>query len=147
MTENKEKPLTGKQKAWLNDYLINGFNAYKATVKAGYKGNNATLRTIGSQNLTKLNIKTEIERRQAELALRTGYTTEKQVERYNDLYLVCREEHRLESARGCLDSITRMNGGFTDKLITEDHTKQVELDDKQQEEACRLANIRLAEIA
>lgn len=49
------KKLTTKQQLFVEEYLISG-NATDAARKAGYKGDDATLRVVGSQNITKHNI-------------------------------------------------------------------------------------------
>lgn len=54
--------LTAKQKAFIEHYLET-LNATQAATLAGYEGNYATLRSIGSENLTKPNIEAEISRR------------------------------------------------------------------------------------
>lgn len=57
--------LTGKQELFCV-YYIDTLNATEAARRAGYKGSYATLRSIGSQNLTKLNIKARIAELMAE---------------------------------------------------------------------------------
>lgn len=52
---------TDKQKAFVAHYLSNGLNATQAAKSAGYKGSYQTLRVIGHENLTKPNIKSEID--------------------------------------------------------------------------------------
>jgi len=70
--------LTGKQQAFCEAYVINGFNGVKAALSAGYCQNvtqstrQNKLAVIASQNLTKLNISAEIARIKAE----TEYTVE-----------------------------------------------------------------------
>lgn len=51
--------LTTKQKAFADEYIINGGNATQAAIKAGYSKKSA--RAIGKQNLTKLYIKDYIQ--------------------------------------------------------------------------------------
>lgn len=46
------RKLTNKQQIFVEEYLIS-WNATDAARKAGYKGNNVTLRNVGSENLTK----------------------------------------------------------------------------------------------
>ena len=52
MSENVK--LTGKQKAFVEAYCSNGFNATQAALSAGYS--EKTAREMGSENLTKPNI-------------------------------------------------------------------------------------------
>ena len=60
-----EPELSPKQRLFVEHYLANDGNATQAAIAAGYNAKNA--RVIGSQNLTKLNIRqcidTEINRR------------------------------------------------------------------------------------
>ena len=57
-----------KQQAFINHYLI-CLNATEAARLAGYQGNYATLRKVGSENLTKGNIRAAIDARFKELHL------------------------------------------------------------------------------
>jgi len=60
--------FTNKQRAFIN-YYLQSFNATQAAKSAGYKGSYETLRSIGSENLTKPNIKQEIDARMSEMAM------------------------------------------------------------------------------
>ena len=59
--------MTGKQRAFVEAYLANGFNATKAAITAGYSAK--TARSIGSENLTKPNISAMIEQRLEAMAM------------------------------------------------------------------------------
>ncbi len=59
------KRFTGKQRAFINHYII-CLNGTEAARLAGYKGDDATLRAIAYENLTKPHIKAEIDRLFAE---------------------------------------------------------------------------------
>lgn len=61
--------FTDKQKVFIDKYFECKFNATEAARQAGYKGNYATLRSIGSENLTKPNIKEEIALRMSDYAM------------------------------------------------------------------------------
>lgn len=56
--------LTIKQQKFADEYIISG-NATEAAIRAGYS--KKTARTIGAQNLTKLNIKSYIDKRLEEI--------------------------------------------------------------------------------
>lgn len=56
--------LTQKQRRFIDEYIISG-NATQAAIKAGYS--KKTARKIGQENLTKLDIKAAIEKRNAEI--------------------------------------------------------------------------------
>lgn len=66
----EKQKLTAKQRAFINAYLI-CLNATEAATKAGYKGNYATLRAIGSENLAKPNIAKEIKSRLDKFTMQT----------------------------------------------------------------------------
>lgn len=61
--------LTGKQQAFINAYLSNGFNATDAARQAGYEGNDITLAAVGYENLRKPQIATVINERVNEAAM------------------------------------------------------------------------------
>ena len=74
--------LTGKQQAFVNAYLGEArFNATEAARLAGYKGNDHTLRTVGHQNLTKLDIKAAI----ADFWAQNAMTAEETLHRLADM--------------------------------------------------------------
>ncbi|MFC4355320.1 terminase small subunit [Chryseomicrobium palamuruense] len=58
------KPLTGKQKRFCDEYLID-CNGTQAAIRAGYSPKTANV--IASSNLTKVNIKAYIEQRMKEI--------------------------------------------------------------------------------
>lgn len=68
--------LTDKQKRFCEEYLID-LNATQAAIRAGYSPETAA--EIGSQNLTKLNIRTRIDAAIAERSKRTGVTADRVV--------------------------------------------------------------------
>ena len=61
--------LTNKQKKFIEEYLID-LNATQASIRAGYSPE--TAKEIGCENLTKPNIKNEIDKAIAERSRRTG---------------------------------------------------------------------------
>ena len=65
--------LTNKQELFIQYYMIS-LNATSAAIKAGYK--EKTARVIGSQNLSKLNIKAEIDLRIAKRSQDNGITAD-----------------------------------------------------------------------
>lgn len=61
MDGQEARPLTGKQRAFVNAYLGDAqFNATKAARQAGYAGKDHTLESVGSENLRKPEIKAAI---------------------------------------------------------------------------------------
>ena len=70
-------PLTRKQKAFVEEYLID-LNATQAAIRAGYSANCANEQ--GSQNLAKLSIMQAISERMAERSKRTGVNQDRIVQ-------------------------------------------------------------------
>jgi phage terminase small subunit len=72
--------FTDKQRAFINHYLM-CLNATEAAKRAGYAGTYESLRVIGSTNLTKLNIRREIDRRLAAATI----TADETIKRLSDI--------------------------------------------------------------
>lgn len=68
--------LSAKQKRFVDEYLID-LNATQAAIRAGYSPDTAN--EIGSQNLVKLSIKNEIDKKMAERSRRTGVNADRVV--------------------------------------------------------------------
>ena len=69
--------LTEKQKRFVAEYLVD-LNATQAAIRAGYSPKTAN--RIGSQNLSKVDVQTEIEKRRATLRNKLEITQEKVIE-------------------------------------------------------------------
>lgn len=70
--------LTGKQDAFVKEYILNGGNATQAAIKAGYS--KKTANEQGAQNLTKLSIKEAIEKHRNTLEKAYIWNKEKKLE-------------------------------------------------------------------
>jgi phage terminase small subunit len=85
--------LTDKQIRFITEYMVD-FNATKAAKKAGYS--EKTAYSIGQENLTKPEIKTEIDRRMNQLGLSAEQTTKLIVDiakaSLNDYFKVTKKE-------------------------------------------------------
>lgn len=68
--------LTAKQKLFCDEYLID-LNATQAAIRAGYSSESA--KEIGSENLTKPNIRARIDKELAERSKRTGVNADRVV--------------------------------------------------------------------
>lgn len=69
--------LTPKQELFVKEYLID-LNATQAAIRAGYSPN--TAREIGAENLSKPNIKNQIDKAMAERSRRTGINQDRVLE-------------------------------------------------------------------
>lgn len=77
--------LTLKQKMFIDEYLID-LNATQAAIRAGYSPK--TAKDIASQNLAKLNIRIEIDKRMAERSKRVGMNADRVLQELGKLAFV-----------------------------------------------------------
>ncbi|URI13459.1 terminase small subunit [Ligilactobacillus salivarius] len=117
--------LTQKQQRFVDEYIISG-NATQAAIKAGYS--KKTARFVGAENLTKPNIKAELEKRNAEIksqktmdmqevmerlaAIARGETVEQQVTNKGTVVEV---EPKTSDQIRAMELIGKRYGAWTDK--------------------------------
>lgn len=90
-------------------------NGTEAARRAGYNGNDATLRAVASENLTKPNIRAEIDRRMDKVLLRTNVTIEKILLELEAIRIKATGEKRFSVAIKCLELQGRYLGMWTTK--------------------------------
>jgi phage terminase small subunit len=119
MAKTKQKPrkLTEKQKRFVEEYTSNGGNACQAVIDAGYNVKNRDVAiAIGVENLVKPCIEQELAIRRAEIERKleenTEITVERQLLEYESLKKKAISKLKYDTAKGCLDSQTRIIGGF-----------------------------------
>ncbi|MBL1057749.1 terminase small subunit [Ligilactobacillus salivarius] len=119
------KKLTQKQQRFVDEYIISG-NATQAAIKAGYS--KKTARFVGAENLTKPNIKDELEKRNAEIksqktmdmqevmerlaAIARGETVEQQVTNKGTVVEI---EPKTSDQIRAMELIGKRYGAWTDK--------------------------------
>lgn len=90
-----------KQDAFVKAYLLNGGNATQAAISAGYS--EKTAKTIGQQNLTKLDIKQAIEEHQQKTNESFIYSKEKKLKLLQSVMEnaaeVCEEEGNFNNGK------------------------------------------------
>ncbi|WP_274355223.1 terminase small subunit [Ligilactobacillus salivarius] len=117
--------LTQKQQRFVDEYIISG-NATQAAIKAGYS--KKTARFVGAENLTKPNIKAELDKRNAEIksqktmdmqevmerlaAIARGETVEQQVTNKGTVVEV---EPKTSDQIRAMELIGKRYGAWTDK--------------------------------
>lgn len=117
--------LTQKQQRFVDEYIISG-NATQAAIKAGYS--KKTARFVGAENLTKPNIKDELEKRNAEIksqktmdmqevmerlaAIARGETVEQQVTNKGTVVEI---EPKTSDQIRAMELIGKRYGAWTDK--------------------------------
>ena len=88
-----------------------------------------------------------VEAKREEVARLAPWNLEELQRQYRKLLRDCGEHGDRTNAKGVLDSLTRILGGFTDRQQVEDVTETRRLTEREAEEARRIAAIRLREIA
>ncbi|WP_335996814.1 terminase small subunit [Fusobacterium polymorphum] len=103
--------LNARQKSFCEYYVVSG-NATEAAIKAGYKEKNA--RFIGSENLTKANIKEYIKELQEKAKDNRIMTA---IERREFLTkLILKEETKDTDRLKAVDILNKMDGEYTQKV-------------------------------
>ncbi|WP_110513729.1 terminase small subunit [Herpetosiphon llansteffanensis] len=100
MTTNKaEKALTAKQRRFVDEYLVD-FNATQAAIRAGHSQRSAS--SIGSENLRKPEIQTEINRRLDSIMPKAeilGRLAQQARSTMQDFFFIGMEERTIEKRR------------------------------------------------
>ena len=126
-----EYPVTKKQKRFVEEYLID-LNATQAAIRAGYSPD--TAKSIGSENLTKPDIRAAVDKAEAERSRRTGVNQDRVIREIAKLAFlnpvdvidmdeatVKGEAHRDDTA--CIASVKVKNIPTDDGAITEREVK------------------------
>jgi phage terminase small subunit len=127
--------LTGKQKAFVNEYLKD-FNGVQAASRAGYDSEYATLAVIASENLRKPKIREAIEKRLAagtmetdELLWRLGEKARFDVSQYvtwkNDGWIVDVEKLKADGKGHLIRNIKNTRDGQQIELADPDAAQQL----------------------
>ena len=135
--ETMDKKLTPKQQLFVSEYLKTG-NATEAARKAGYKGNEETLRSIGKENLTKPPIKRAIDEKNQKRNERLELEEDFELKRAIELLDMCMKPKQVvdmfgkpvkdqetgkfvmafdsKGANTALQTIAKLRGKFVQKL-------------------------------
>ena len=143
--------LTDKQKAFIVAYTDSTDrdcfnNATQAVVKAGYK-NGSTIRTQAHKLLKTQAVRDAIADINAHAKVSQSITLEWLKEQYVSLHNESLKASDRTNAKGALDSLTRMLGGFTDvsKVETTDKTPKLDADERKSlADIAKLHNIKLS---
>ncbi len=93
--------LTGKQDAFVKEYILNGGNATQAAIKAGYSENTAV--KTGSENLTKPDIAKYIQLLADERSKRVEIDADWVLEQAVEMFKTCKEAGELNTSKGFLE--------------------------------------------
>ena len=137
--------LTGKQGDFIEYYCTNGYNGTQAAEDAGYKGDRRQLEVIGSQNLSKLMIRTAVDKKKAEIKAEKELTGEKVIKGFEDIAF--QEGNSLQHQalkHKALQDLGKVKGIYElDNLQAAG--ERARMGEKRRLEVIRLSNIRLAE--
>jgi phage terminase small subunit len=110
------KKLTAKQQKFVDRYAVHG-NATQAAIEAGYS--KKTAQVIGSENLAKPMIAQAVQAKREEFSQNVEMDAAWLRKEYKRIAFKAESDGEYSAAKGCLDSVARLNGDFNDKLVVE----------------------------
>lgn len=110
----KVNGLTKKQKAFVKAYKENGGNGTQAAIKAGYSENTAY--SIGSENLTKPEIKEALAEHEKKMQEKYEYTIEKMVQELDEEKINADSVGNVSAALKAIELKGKAFGLFVDKV-------------------------------
>ena len=110
------KKLTPKQRAFVREYKINGGNGTQAAIKAGYS--EKTARKIASENVTKPDIREELEKQDKKLQEKYEYTINDMVRELDDVKTKADYEQNRPAQLKAIELKGKAFGLFVDKQET-----------------------------
>lgn len=113
----RNRGLTDKQKQFCQEYDID-LNATQAALRAGYAA--SSVRWTGCTNLTKPNVRAELERLQAVRRKKTGYKREQAEQEYEDFRLIAIDRKDVSGGVQAVKGKARLYGLDVDRQIKTD---------------------------
>jgi len=138
----QDRPLTGKQRVFLREYLSNGFNGVQAAKKAGYSGNTNTLAQRAHELVNKSKVKAEIDRIITEKTEKMDVTVEFIVSKLMKGLSLAESKQDLVAMARFSELLGKYKAMFTENVRTTTE-RQRELSEKEKVEAREIATIRL----
>ena len=116
--DDPDKPLTGKQKAFVAWYVseICNFNGVEAARRAGYTGTYNTLRAMASENLAKPNIRKAVDEATKKALDGADVTVEGTLRDLRQVYLMAIEAGQYSAAKGAAELRGKYLKMFTDRI-------------------------------
>ena len=127
-----DRPLTNKQLAFCREYIIDN-DGTKAAIRAGYSAKTADQQA--SRLLTKVKIKQEISRLQAEIREEVGYTVAQCQQELEQARLLAITNNQPSAAVSAITTKARLFGMLTDNLHTTNQEHAADLTPEQEEQA------------
>lgn len=146
------KQLTLKQQSFV-DYLTDTTNkqtynnALESARAAGYKGNDNTLTVIGSQNLTKLNVKLAVTKVKAEIRAESDYNRGQGEKDYEQVRLLALDKGDLQAANTAIRGKNKLYALETDKVLTPDLIPVQQMNEAEQQALTDIARAYKVKLA
>jgi phage terminase small subunit len=106
--------LTSKQQRFIDEYCVD-LNATQAAIRAGYS--RRTAYSIGSENLTKPEIKVALQANQAAVTRQVQITKEYLVEQAHDIMLKAKANGAWSAAKGANELLAKMLGYVAERRV------------------------------
>ena len=113
------KKITPKQNRFCQEYIIDS-NATQAALRAGYAG--SSVRWCGCTNLTKPNVRQEIARLRADIAVITGYMVEECQREYEEARQLAIRTNQPAAAATATTGKARLYGFDKDNSLNSEKT-------------------------
>jgi phage terminase small subunit len=104
--------LTPKQQRFVDEYLTD-CNATQAAIRAGYS--RRTAYAIGSENMSKPEIRAALQAAQASVTTKTKITKDYLVEQANDIMLKAKANGAWAAARGANELLAKLTGHLVER--------------------------------
>lgn len=114
----KDRPLTGKQEAFVKWYVsgVVNFNGQEAARRAGYSGNDNTLRAIASETLTKPNVAAAVAKAKAKALSGADVTVENVLRKLIVIQEKALDAGQYAPAARCTELLGKYLKMFTDRI-------------------------------
>jgi phage terminase small subunit len=106
--------LTSKQQRFVDEYCVD-LNATQAAIRAGYS--RKTAYSIGSENLTKPEIKVALQANQAAVTRQIKITKEYLIEQAHDIMLKAKAHGAWSAAKGANELLAKMLGYVSERRV------------------------------
>ena len=139
---SKKRPLTIKQKRFIENILVDG-NGTKAAIDAGYSAK--TAKEIASENLTKPTIKAEIDKRIAQIENKTELSIKTCQAEHDELKALAIAKGDLACATSNVVAKYKTIGAYIDNISNSMPAQDLQqITDEERIELRRIASVRLA---
>jgi hypothetical protein len=134
-----------RRRELINMLPSHNWSIAKAGIKLGYKSSYAEHRLV-EECMKDVEFCKAMDAKRKEVVDLAAWNIEELQRQYRKLLQECSEHGDRVTAKGVLDSLTRIQGGFADHLITEDINETKRMDDRERAELCEVVKLRLKDV-